>query len=532
MNLKDTAKKKINLIIQLTWPLFFLIISRFHDGQSMAYLAAAMEGYLLLLLLFLYAMPRTMEKLMRSRIAKGQLKNAGMIFKGGTLTAVLFAVVLGCILYGTADIYAKNVLHMPFAALTLKILILFLLTAAFLLPLQGFFQGTGSYMPTFASGIGFAVFMTAGGILFVWLFEGYGQKAAALLQNATVAGMYRSAGTALGIAAAGLIPYVFLLFLYFGTGRRILLQWKKEGLKKTETCSSAGRILLLTSFSAALVFFLNRLPVYLGILFYQMTTKGTAVEPLGGYYSMVEMTGLFFVILFSIGLVRSQNTIVSAVKREEMKIAKENLNAAVQWSLLASLALPAFSMGAGIPILHLLFPRMKEMPVLLTLSGIGVVLFLPAGFFIGIRLALGQKRQVNLSLLSALAVYIVFVLVGLKVTGQNIYVLALGRVLFGAVICGMNGFSLCRTVRFEPEWVRTVLFPIISAGVTGLILFLLQKALYTYLGDVLMLLITLLIGSICYLSLLFVLRCIQKKELRLMPGGQVLEKVGTFLHLL
>lgn len=532
MNLKDTAKKKINLIIQFTWPLFFLVISRFCDGRSMAYLAASAEGYILLLLLFLYGMPQVMEKMMRSRISKGQFKNAGTVFKSGALITFLFAGAVGCILFGISEVYAVSVLQMPFAALTLKILSVFFVLAALILLFQGFFQGTGSYMPTLVSGAGFAALMTVGGILFILLFEAYGQKAAALLQNEAVSGMYVSAGAAMGIAVAGAVPLLLFVFLYFGTGRRLLRQWKKEGLKRTEDLSRSGRTLVLSSFSVSSVFFLYRLPAYLGILFFQGGTKGAGAEALGSYYGTVELTGLFFVLLLSIGLVRSQNAVAGAIRHEEIKAARENLNAGVQWSMIAALFIPAYSMGAGTSILHLLFPQMKGTEEMLTAAGIGTVVFLLSVLFLGINLAVGLKRQVSISLLSATAVYLVIVLGGLKLTGNHIYVLICARMMFGAVVCGMNGFYLCRQIRFRLEWVRTVVFPIICAGVTGLILFLLKKALYTYLGDGLMLLLSLVIGMLCYLILLFVFKCFQRKELRMMPGGQILEKAGSFFHLL
>lgn len=532
MNLKDTAKRKINILIQLTWPLFFLIMSGFGDGHSMAYLAVSVEGTLIFLLLFMQGMPYALERLMHSRISKGQLRNAGKIFHISVLITVVFVLVISAVLYGISEGYAVSVLHMPFAVLTLRILIVFFALAALILLLQGFFQGTGSYMPTVLSGAGFALFMTGGGILFVILLGKYGQKVAALLQNAMASGMYVSAGAALGLAVAGVIPLLFLVVLYCGSGRRMMRQWKNDGFRKTEAAGSIGTMVLVSSCSASFILFANRLPVYLGMLFYQGATKGTESDLLGSYYSMVEMTGLFLVLLLSMGLIRCQNLIGTAIRRKELKGAREYFGAAMQWSLMTALFLPAFSMGGGTLISHMLCPDMQEQEVLFTLAGIGTAVFLLSILFVGIQHSTGQKRQVNLSLLAAIAVYIVFVLAGLKLTQNHIYVLPVGRIVFGLVVCGMNGFYVSRQLRFQPEWVRMLIFPAASSAVTGLILFLLKKALYTYLGDVLMFFVSLILGIICYTVLLMVLKSIRKKELRLMPGGQILEKIGSILHLL
>ena len=113
MNLKDTAKRKINILIQLTWPLFFLIMSGLGDGHSMAYLAVSVEGILILLLLFMQGMPHALEKLMHSRISKGQLRNAGKVFPISGLITVVFVLIISAVLYGISEGYAVSVLHMP-----------------------------------------------------------------------------------------------------------------------------------------------------------------------------------------------------------------------------------------------------------------------------------------------------------------------------------------------------------------------------------------------------------------------------------
>lgn len=532
MNLKDTAKRKINIFLQMFWPIFFLSICCFSDSSSIAYLAASIEGFWIILLIFMNGMPLAVEKLMRSRLTRGQFKNAEMIFKSSAGIVVGFTAIITCLLLIFSKVYMVSVLHMPYAVLTFRILIAFFVFFAMILLFQSFFQGTGSYMPTLATGVLFGSCMIAVGILFGNLFEKYGQKVAALLQNPDMVGMYNSAGAGLGIAAAGIVPLLFLLFLYVGTGRRITKQWKKEGLKRTENLSKAARLVLISSLGMSAAVLLRRLPVYLGILFYQGVTKGNQIDLLGSYYGMFESTSLFCVLLLTSGFIANQSSISGMIKREETKAARENLGALLQWCLILAFFLPALSMGVGTSVKNILFGHMQGPQMLLTLSGVFVAVYVPTVLFIGLNLAGGLKRQVTLSLLIALAVYIVFVLAGFKITENNICILAWGRILFAFIACGMNGFYLRRQIHFSPEWIRTVVFPLVSASVTGLILFMLKKALYIYLGDILMLLVSCVIGIICYTIFLAVLKSVRKKELKLMPGGQWLEKAASFLHLL
>ena len=73
--------------------------------------------------------------------------------------------------------------------------------------------------------------------------------------------------------------------------------------------------------------------------------------------------------------------------------------------------------------------------------------------------------------------------------------------------------------------------PALAAGITGLGVFMLHKALAASLGEIVTFVVGLLAGGIVYLVLLLVFKCIREKDLYALPGGNIIGKIGKILHL-
>ena len=59
-----------------------------------------------------------------------------------------------------------------------------------------------------------------------------------------------------------------------------------------------------------------------------------------------------------------------------------------------------------------------------------------------------------------------------------------------------------------------------------------EKVFGKTVGEVAIFVIGLFGGGLVYMVLLFVLRCIRKKDLYALPGGKILGKIGNILHLI
>ena len=137
--------------------------------------------------------------------------------------------------------------------------------------------------------------------------------------------------------------------------------------------------------------------------------------------------------------------------------------------------------------------------------------------------------------INTLISFVLFVLaanIGLNALKGDALALVIAMIVFTAAGCILNGFFLLRNVRCNPEWLQITVLPIVAAFVSGICIFLLNKVIAPAVGEVLATLFCFLLGGAVYLILLFVLRCIREKDLDVLPGGNILLRIGMFLHLL
>ena len=86
------------------------------------YYGTAMEIYSILLLISSYSLPLSVSKLVSTRVAKGQRKNAYRIFKGALIFATISGAIAGLIVYFGADIITTYIVRTPLSIFALQVL--------------------------------------------------------------------------------------------------------------------------------------------------------------------------------------------------------------------------------------------------------------------------------------------------------------------------------------------------------------------------------------------------------------------------
>ena len=114
----------------------------------------------------------------------------------------------------------------------------------------------------------------------------------------------------------------------------------------------------------------------------------------------------------------------------------------------------------------------------------------------------------------------------------NVMALVVGTLVFSVVLALSTALLVHRYMVIRIEWVRMVLMPLISAGLTAGALFALTKAMTSLSVGFLALLISLIVGFLLYMFLLLFLRCIRKKDLVCFPLGKIIGKVANRTNLL
>ena len=145
------------------------------------YYGTAMEIYSILLLISSYSLPLAVSKLVSTRMAKGQRKNAYRIFKGAIVFALISGTLAGLVVYFGAGAITAYVVKTPLSVFALKVLAPTLCVVAVLGVIRGFFQGMGTMMPSAVSQL---IEQVVNAVVSVWtayMLCQYGKKIGAVL---------------------------------------------------------------------------------------------------------------------------------------------------------------------------------------------------------------------------------------------------------------------------------------------------------------------------------------------------------------
>lgn len=516
--------------------IFILIILANIIGENgTGYLAASLETYVLLTIITTACLPEAIEKIIRTRLAKAQYKNADKVLRGALIYGITISGICTLAGYLFCDFWMETVLLVPYGSYSLKLLLPIVFINTGIAVLQGYFQGTGTAMPTIVSKIIKDIFFLTFGLIFCYIVRAYGEKVSVLLRNEDFKAMYASGGISLGMMVGTFLVFLFLLFIFLGANKWRKQQKSKDSMRMTENYLDAIRILIL-SMSPYIVcgIVLNLLKI-LGLAFFQRKQENiyVSISQYGAFYGKYELWVTLIVLLIGIGVLSLVRKIVQAVKREEYKQAKEVFHAGFLFSYMTSIFFAVCYGVIGTDCIKVLYKYDQyEAGKMLQYGGGLIPLMVVGCFFAGIAWENGKVKHVLFSLLSALVIFLISLIVILNRTNGSIMSLIYSQMFFGIIVCGINGFFVFRILRFNLDYVRMLLFPTLAAVASGVIMLLLNKVLSTFLGDGVRVLLCILVGGITNFILVMVFRCARERELAILPGGRILVGIGKLLHFL
>lgn len=163
------------------------------------YYGTAMEIYSILLLISSYSLPLAVSKLVSTRMAKGQRRNAYRILKGALIFALVSGTAAGLVVYFGAGVITAYVVKTPMSIFALRVLAPTLLIVALLGVMRGFFQGMGTMMPSAISQLIEQIVNAGISVWTAYMLYQYGTKIGAVLGNpSTYAEAYGAAGGTIG----------------------------------------------------------------------------------------------------------------------------------------------------------------------------------------------------------------------------------------------------------------------------------------------------------------------------------------------
>lgn len=532
MNQIEIKKRQIEICSHALGLVTLLALGRVLHDNGIAYIAFALESFLLFWTCTGGGVADTLGRLLRVRSAKGQYKNAAKLRKNALLLVGSTGVAGGVLLFGCAGLIGNGLLELNYCVVMIKLLapVIFLRTMSALL--LGYFQGEGTELPTVISCVMRQVCIFALSLLFSNLFARYGHKVSALLREENFSAMHGGLGVALAVLISETLVLLFLLLVYRGS-RGENRRNGGGGMRMTDTFVSQVRILYGGLLSFAFTALMRQIPIWLGmILFRKSIVELSELNDYGVFYGKYLALTWILILPGCAMSLGSAYKVAGCVRREEPRYARGNFSGGLHMGVLYGVFFSLFMTVLAPQIAGTFGGAAADTLTKMLRFGSFLILFTMIGsYFSEILTLLGGKFQV----MGALALYdLVFVISATAfLNGGKMGIMALlnAGVLSGAVFMAATGALLFYQIGLRVDWLQSVGIPTGAACVVCLVVFFIAGALTPHLGNPVTVGLSLVLGQICYWALLLFINNLREQELNYMPGGNFIRSIGRILRI-
>ncbi len=533
--------------------LFRILLMSLIGEEGVGYFAPVNEIFVLCSLFITYGLAEATHSLVKYRIKREQYKSARRIFKCAALLALLFGVAAGFLILLGNRFIAEVLLLQRYSWLPVCVMAPAVIFISLTCLLRGYFQGTGTRIPTVHSLVLEQLLTIGLGTLLSAVLYRYGLKVAAVLHNNSLKAVYGATGAALGVLIAAVLSFLHLLLLYLlyrGTAKK---QIYRDSSRNAEPKAYLYGSLLRSAVPYGLVTVLfgmttladQRMYYYYQNIFRDIFTEAgeTVVDKVvvwGNYYGIYLSVIGFLTACGCLVPAKAIKAVSAAWLREEYRASRDQLTQTINNIVIVTVPLVFFTAVIAEPLAVIIGQGNSDITAELIPYGCAWILFGTVGYLCyGLLKQFDKVYQLLLlgvgSFLLHLAVlYLLLSQAG--PTGMGINGVALSNVISVACAC-VGGLALVfRLMQYGQEWLRRCLrilvITLICAGVAGMIAILIKTALMPLLPEFVVILICFVIILAAYLLLMILLRALTESELEKIPGGTALLTLAKFMHLL
>ena len=505
------------------------------------YYGTAMEIYSILLLISSYSLPLAVSKLVSTRMAKGQRKNAYRIFKGAIIFALISGTGAGLIVYFGADVITTYLVKTPLSIFALQVLAPTLVIVAVLGVVRGFFQGLGTMMPSALSQLLEQIINAIVSVWTAYMLYQYGKKIGSVLGNpATYAEAYGAAGGTIGTGIGALAALLFILLVFFLYRPVFKQMTRRDRSKNLEGYGTIFYVLVITI-----------IPVLLSTTIYNITSfldMGIfkQIASFQGYQSREYSTmwGIYvgeYKVLVNVPIAIASSLSASSVPSLATAFAEKDIpevkrKVANSIRFIMVIAIPC-AVGMGVlasPILQLLFHDGRELPArMMQIGAVSIVFYSLSTLSNGILQGINRMNVPVRNAVFTLILHIGVLAFLMYEMDLNIYAVVWANTFFSLLMCVFNGLSIRKYLKYRQEIIRTFLVPGVSAGIMGIVVygiyFVIMKTIKSNAVSVIVSIVT---GACVYFLFLLLLRGLKENELSSFPMGNKLVRIAKKLHLM
>lgn len=501
---------------------------------GMAYFSVAGESYFFIAGVIAYGLSEAVAMLVKYRIKREQYRSAQKVLSSALLLGAILGLLFSSLFALLGPYLADIIWKFPLAGLAMQAMspaiFFYVLAGVF----RGYFQGSGSRIPSMQSHILHGVVTLAGGLAGASLLGRYGVKVSALLRSPHYANAYGAMGASLGFLAASVICFLHTWVIYLIYRRVLRQQGNREpargqdvGIRIFSMIAGNGATYLWLGFVFGAATLIGQI-----LLFQNFGTDEGLKEQWGVYYGRCgALTGIISMIGCMV-CVFPVRRLVIMLEREEYRNARERFGILIHQCVLLAVPTAIWMAVFSENLLNLFYQGdNKAAAVWMQWSSVIVLLSVFAAVFMHSLLLEKKARYVALIGTGGFALYLVSLIVMLNGTKLRVEAVILAEILFLAVVAAAGFWQVARSFQYKQEWIRSVAVTIVAAAISGIVAMLLNKLFSPFAGSGIALLIGLAAALLCYLAILLITRAIRQEELEWLPGGGLLRILAEWLHI-
>lgn len=526
------ATKVIGLIYRIP-------LNNIAGNEGMGYYSAAFSIYTVALMLTSYSLPLAVSKLVSERIGKGQYKNAYKVFREALAFALVAGGFVSLLIFFGAYFIASTLLSMDMCAYSLRVLAPCILIVALLGVFRGFFQGTGSMVPTAISQILEQIVNAIASVAGAYMLLQAGKNVAKKMHDDSYSYSYAAAGGTIGTVAGAFFALLLLLAIFFAYKKIFKKQMRKDRTKEDERYGMILKILIATIIPvilSATVYNISDLldtAIFNKIMVFQGYEKAEYASLLGMF------SGKFTTLInvpTSVASALASSLIPALVMTAQSGSRKQihgKIFTVVRFTMLISIPCAVGFFVLAKPILDVLFTRDNvEAAWMLQLGAISVVFFSLSTVTTAVIQGLDDMITPVKNSAISLVVHVIALVLMMVVFQWNIYAVVMSKTVFALVNTILNDHSLRMQVGYVQETRRTFLLPAIASAIMGLIAVVVHVIFQLFTGETIATLVAIAAAVIAYVLSLFLIGGITEADLREMPKGALIISICKKLHLI
>lgn len=504
------------------------------------YYSAAFQVYSILLLLSSYSMPLAVSKLVSASVAKGQYRNSAKILKDAAVFSLMMGLIAGGVTYLGADSFAALTKY-THSSIALKMLAPTLVIMSVVGVLRGYFQGMGTMIPTAVSNLIEQISNAIVSVVAAYFLFDYGSTLNAAKGKDYYDEAWGAAGGTLGTGVGALFALIFLIFTF--TLYRTVYNRK---IKRDRT----GEYLSHQEISRLIV--LTIIPVIISTTIYNIsevldsTVFGNVMHSIkhidedtySALYGMFSgkyrlLTNVPVSIAASLASAVIPSLIASYSVGDRRQVINKTTSA-IRFTML--LAIPS-AVGLFVlsePIMNLLFSGNIHTPGIMMKIGAASIIFYGISTITNSVLqGIDKMRVPIINSAIGLVIHLIVLVILLIITPLGIYAVVITDVLFPLCVCILNAMSIRRYIGYRQEYVKTFIKPLISAGVMGVIAYLIYKGCFMILSsNAISTIIAICAAVVTYVLTMLLIKGIDEEDLYSMPKGTLIIKILKKINLM